>query len=528
MTNLVEKLKEHGEDFEFYPTAKEMIKPIVEHMAGNQNTRPTVLDIGAGTCNFRSHFNELKDKDQRISDYFVIEKSRVLIERLHKDVIVMGTDFHMTTLIDKKVDVIFCNPPYSEFVEWTQRIIWEGNAEYIYLVIPERWKENKEILRSIETSKSTYKILGSFDFLNAERRARAKVDIVCITKPRSRCEENTQAFDTWFDETFKTQSEYEAEKEKQEEVRRKALVAGENKAEILVNLYQEEQKRLYEAYLVISGVDVEILKEVGVTKSSVKSSLKEKIKNLKILYWKMIFENLDQITDRLTKSSREKLLDKFTRCNQVDFTYDNIYALIIWVIKNANTYYNEQLVELFKNLSDEENVKPYKSNQKTFKQEKWRYNRNENTHYTLDYRIVCSAYSVFRYSWKRDEINEFEFKNYIGDFLTIANNLGFEVGMVGVPKKTGEKETVLMKNGKTLFEYRVYKNHNMHIKCNIEFMKALNVEAARLLGWIRDKEDIKREFDPKMAEGAEKYFKANTYLSLGGSGLKLLGVNPAA
>ncbi len=48
---------------------------------------------------------------------------------------------------------------------------------------------------------------------------------------------------------------------------------------------------------------------------------------------------------------------------------------------------------------------------------------------------------------------------------------------------------------------------NMHVKFNMEFTKALNVEASRLLGWIRKKEDIEKEFTPEMAAGAEKYLR---------------------
>ena len=42
-------------------------------------------------------------------------------------VVIIGSDFHEQTLIDKKVDLIFCNPPYSEFELWTKQIIdWKS------------------------------------------------------------------------------------------------------------------------------------------------------------------------------------------------------------------------------------------------------------------------------------------------------------------------------------------------------------------------------------------------------------------
>ena len=61
----------------------------------------------------------------------------------------------------------------------------------------------------------------------------------------------------------------------------------------------------------------------------------------------------------------------------------------------------------------------------------------------------------------------------------------------------------------------------MHIKFNIEFTKALNVEVSRLLGWIKNKEDIKNEFPEEMASGAEKYFKTNCVIGYD-TGVKLL------
>ena len=45
----------------------------------------------------------------------------------------------------------------------------------------------------------------------------------------------------------------------------------------------------------------------------------------------------------------------------------------------------------------------------------------------------------------------------------------------------------------------------MHIKFNIEVMKAFNVAVAQKLGWIRKQEDIKKEFaNEEMKEGADE------------------------
>ena len=142
MNELIAELKEAGEDFEFYPTTRDMVRRIWKFKKAcryGHDRFGNVLDIGCGKCDFRKWVNELnRESGDRssvdISEYFVIEKSRILIDRLDPDVIVLGTDFNETTLIDKEVDTIFCNPPYSEYEEWTRRIILESNCDDIFLI----------------------------------------------------------------------------------------------------------------------------------------------------------------------------------------------------------------------------------------------------------------------------------------------------------------------------------------------------------------------------------------------------------
>lgn len=50
------------------------------------------------------------------------------------DIFVIGTDLYEQNLIDKKVDVIFCNPPHSDFKSWMLKIIKEANCRIIYMV----------------------------------------------------------------------------------------------------------------------------------------------------------------------------------------------------------------------------------------------------------------------------------------------------------------------------------------------------------------------------------------------------------
>lgn len=518
---LVAELKENNQDFEFYPTTPEMLEIVLQHL----NQCDSILDIGCGDARLKQF---LKDKE-REPDYFGIEKSEILLNRMPADVYILGTDFNNCTLIDKKVDVIFCNPPYSEFESWTNRIIREGNFAEAFLIIPERWQDNATIQESLKAANIRAVSLASMDFLNAERQARAKINIVKLTK-NNWSEKYIDPFNLWFETTFgfkeekSTKPEYFTEQKN--EIKNK-IVSAPNKIEALVNLYNEEMNRLYGSFKSICALDAETLKDIGVDTNKVREALKFKIENTKILYWRMVFDYLDEITVRLTSNARGKLFNKFERLNQVDFNEANIRSVVIWVLKNASSLFDEQLIDLYKTFTSPDNIIKYKSNQRVFKRDEWYNNRFDRdskvSHYCLSYRIICGRLYFSDYSsWSGYKIDSYKAQTIVDDLCAIAHNLGFITTSKDIPESFGEKYYILMPGCKPLIEYKVYQNGNTHLKLNKEFAKALNVEVARLLGWIRDKSDIAAEFPDEMAAGAEKYFGRNFAISLDNPNIKLL------
>ncbi len=542
INSLIIFLKENNQEHELYPTSKSMLQFIYEHMNSNchgnygRGKIESILDIGCGTGNFKKYLEEYCAESGnsyhqlKTIKHFAIEKSKILIDRLDKDTIILGTDFNETTLMDKKVSCIFCNPPYSEFENWTKRIISESNCNYIYLVIPGRWKENKEIMQVIEETGSEYKILHTTDFLSdVERRARAKVDIVVIDKRYSK---KDYAFDKWFDETFEINNTViESDENKQERIKTEIAVA-ENKIDALVTKYNEDFIMYLEHFKAFSKMNDKVLETMGITKSTVKESLRTTIENLKITYWKLAFDNLDEITNRLTTSSRSDLIEKFKEVMQVDFTHKNIYALVIWVIKNAENYFEQQTVDFFKSISEVDNVKPYKSNEKLFKQEGWRFSKwdaieHKRYKYTLEYRIICDK-SVFHSTCYSGSTNIRETNQKINDIKVVCRNLGFEPTRFEAPENYGKKGYVyFMYEGKEqlLFDYVFYKKGTCHVRFHIEFVKALNVTASKILGWIKCKEDIKEQFSEEMAKGAEKYYTEGNFVKLNVNNMLRLSVS---
>jgi hypothetical protein len=531
---LVKVLKENAEDFEFYPTSAEMMEAILHAIEteparkewgtdkeirrytieSQLNHCANILEIGAGTGEFLDMMRRLKEKTHDCWNFYAVEKAPTLLEiLLKKGYAVLGTDFNECPLLDKKADLIFCNPPYSQYAKWATRIITESDAPWVFLVIPQRWKYNLNILQALKDTKSDVRTIWSGDFIEAERAARARVDVLLIDRRR----EKDDAFNAWFDANF--QPERPTEKEETLEQRTENLAGqiatAENKIELVVNGYNAEMERLVKNYRAVCSLDEELLKEIGLTKSALQASFKQKIDGLKILYWRAIFHQFDEITSRLTYENREDLRRKLSEKQNIDITAGNIYAVLLYVCQHVNDYFDKQIINLFKRLSDEKNVIPYKSNQKVFQEEKHRWNRyrfnEQQTKYALDYRIIASS-SVFEVDWYWDEQHWHRVR--LGDFLAVARTMGFNIDKQDEAKEPGQKYYMYTGN-KVFCEYIIYKNRNVHIKFCRDFVTALSVYVARRLGWIKNKQDIKNEFPADQVQTACKFFDFTTAITAG-------------
>lgn len=558
--SLINKVRGTDEDHEWYPTTKEIISVInsdIHAKRDSQKSNLSILDIGAGNGNFFKVLESLQslpkdqyDKSGLSFTKYAIEKSPVLIENMEPNIFIIGTDFHEQTLIDKKVDVIFCNPPYTEFEVWTEKIIAEGNCKYIYMVIPERWKLSKKIAALLDRRNMDYKVIGSTDFFNSEyRQARAKVDIIRFSNKVERHSGRNydckieDPFDVWFDNFFNIKAEKEEDyttqskkaEQKREEIK-SYLIKGQNLIERLEELYRKDFDNLLSNYRKIEELDPGIFKELGIDLKVLKGGLKLKIEGLKNLYWQELFDNMESITARLTKSSREKLLKKLTENTAVDFTASNAYAIVLWAIKNANIYLDQQLLDVYLWMSHKDNIRDYKSNQRMIN-DKWRYNQfgrmmEEYTHYILDYRLVFQAYRAFN-------TDKWGFGSYdypkglhvdtharINDIITIGKNLGFDVRENSFNFEWAPGGSIDFTCQKGLFmNVRAYKNGNIHVKANQEFMKRLNIEAGRLNGWIKSPEEAAREMNLPLDEVREMY-KCN--LQIAPKSIRLLQIEQKA
>ncbi len=531
--SLIRAIKEEDQDFEWYPTTDEIIETINKDIEENTHRDvDSILDCGAGDGRVLEKLTSHRK--------YAIEKSKPLLEAMDKNIFIVGTEFSEQVLIDKKVDVVFSNPPYSEYEKWAIKIITQANAAHIYLVIPDRWQQVMEIQQAIDTRDAETTIIGSFDFLNAERKARAnvhlvRIDLCYVNKRYSRRGCTSDPFKLWFDENFKLDiakdefSKYDIFNQTKDRVGDSlstALVEGNDLISALENLYQHELVTLLSTYKKLETIDPHLLKELNVNIESVRQALQLKIEGLKDIFWKELFDRLDKVTNRLTKSSRERLLSTLTEHTHVDFTASNAYAIVIWVIKNSNHYFDDQLIHLVETMTTEANIQNYASNQRTFGREEWRYGRTPDNlaRYKLDYRIVlersgglCNATYSFE---KTNSGLSQRAGDFLNDLCTIATNIGFDTttfsGAHSYHWETNVKNTFLYRDhaigeNHVLFEARAFKNGNLHLKLNQALICRLNVEFGRLKGWIKSAKEAADELNIPVEE-ATLSFRSNHQL----------------
>lgn len=533
-------LKENEEDFEWYPTTDEImgrirkdifnIHKLDKYRYSRRNDgvsfdrayKPedtatlhldSFLDIGAGDGRvFKAISKEVNRKRVSIRNLYGIEKATAQGDDLIKnDVALIGRDYFETALIDRHFTCVFSNPPYSQYKEWCIKLVKEVNAKFIYLVIPQRWKLDPDLKQLFDSTGET-SVIGSFDFTDGERAARSRVDIVKIMP-----NEENDTFRSWIEDNIgKFERNDKIDLDEKEEARKKdpgewyrLKEHNDNTAAVMVENYVDDLQNLMATFKSLGSIDWSLISQLGVSKDDVIGKVKSDIGNLKHKYWRLVVNNLNEITSRLTHNMRNTILSEIRWFEELDFNENNIRTIVIWIIKNFNKYTRSQMLEVYDKLTNFETVRAYKSNDKWL-DDGWRYSKKKPEKYVLDYRIVVHiGYQLYYSSYSQNV----QAGNPIENLSVVARSLGFDNWGV-CDYETGEKHYCRNKddNHSVLFEYKIYKNNNVHFKLNKEFLRVLNIEVGKERGWLKKPVDIQEEFDLS-AEEAEKFF-INENLSL--------------
>lgn len=83
--------------------------------------------------------------------------------------------------------------------------------------------------------------------------------------------------------------------------------------------------------------------------------------------------------------------------------------------------------------------------------------------------------------------------------------------------KSGNKGTIFARHNQKdiiLLEYIAYKNKNVHIKFNKDFMGELNLAVGKIRQWLRSKDEARAEFKDLKETSLKKIFESEANLSI--------------
>jgi hypothetical protein len=516
-------LKKHKND---YPAEwrkhKEAVRIDTEYDSISQNKTHESLDI--------SSFLDIGAGDGRVLDFIEADKKYGIEiakaqadDLIRRGVFLVGRNYWDVSLIEQQYGLIYSNPPFSVFERWVNKILTECNFCLLYLVMPVRWKNQEEITKELERYETS--VVGEFDFSNADREARGKVNLVRVNAKwiKHKAEKHSfqetieHAFERWVREYIadfeeKPEREWEAEHDE-------ALILKKTPIDQLVDNYETEKANLGAAFKAIGKLPPEIIKLLGQDKKSMLEIIRKSIEGLKSKYWRSAFDKLEPVQKRMTKKTKDGIFEKIGEFRTLDFNADNIYSIIIWIINNCNIGIPCQIVEVFDHMTSKEYIEGYKSNRHWAKSDwrntmpEWKYEKlPPRWKLGLDYRIVVSTYwsSYDRYS-------------VIDDFIIICRNLGFPIAASCQPRYDlhSTEQKFYTEDDELAFTMRYYTgNKNAHLKINKKLLMKFNIEVAKIRKWMSDPGDVVEEFNISEEEASKLW---NSGLALLGTGdMKML------
>lgn len=428
--SIVQNLKDHNQDFEFYPTTDAQIITIVDDIKrlcdfyniDDRDIKRHILDIGAGDArvllSIRDALNARLDERESAFKAFAIEKASIHTDSYYgKNITLLGTDFYETNLISKNATFAFVSPPYSDFSNWVARIIQTLNFNILYAIIPERWEQDEQIKTAIKTRGLKYwKVIDRSDFFDGERQARAKVHLVRfsfinvsqealekskaqqerdfkedrhnwhyyrpslnknVTCPFQQFIENELGLRKTHSETTQKFSEFEQKERIRAEMQDSEsacfeIVKSEGILTALLNNYERDLQCVLNQYKLISELDGNLLAELGVEHKCIVEGVRSKLYGFRNVYWGLLFEQLDTLKSKLISTHKKDLLNTLA-ANALDFTYTNAIYIISFAVKKANELIEESLVDVFKNLTNKASIKTYYTSNTHVFEDDWRY-----------------------------------------------------------------------------------------------------------------------------------------------------------
>lgn len=550
----VEFIRGDVEDKEFYPTTDEIIQVVksdINSLSGYKMI--TLLDIGAGdgrvlsgimetpledgTCDTRRMYEAVDYKKQSAHKLMGIEQSDKLMSLWHKDIIPVGSDFFDTNLMSISAKFTFTNPPFTKIEPWITKVVYETQSQHCYFVAPERWRNSTMIEEAINKRNGKVTSLGVYSFKDGDRAVREGRDMAELF----RIDFGSRGTDEFIEplrlfleerlgnieEQIPDHRKYSVETRLKNSLERagvkNALVTGNDYVSAMVELYNAEQAKIYDAMEKFQSIDSTLFSAIGVSTYDAMMNMRKELDNLRSQYWVELYRNtreISELVDTETSYAFEALMKSQTN---LEFNQSNIRMIMVWCLKNIRAYSKKQVKKSIGELLSSVNIKAYKSNEARFVRGDWEYAAqipNDVTHYCLNTtkRLIISWYKrrVDNEAIRRSGSLRHNIKDCLTNLCVIANNVGFSVSNIRDIRddnwSAGKQRDILYTDKatgetKVLFRVKVFMAGTIHLNMDQDFINYLNVEFGKIKGWVTTPQEAAEEMGMTI-EAATKAFNA--------------------
>ena len=553
MKTLINELKDNGEDFEFYPTPKDVMHKIASDanrmLSKIEPVNPeqvTILDPCCGDGRAVAALTEAlsyKSSDWGSFRYNAeiktlgIECSAILHNRVRNGdlpvkVNLIGTDAFQTELALTGADVVLVNPPYSEAVAWMGHILTHVTNGVVYFVVPQgKWQH----VVDAHAATFDHETIHTFDFREAERAARVTVDVVRMVCTKKRDEMISDSFGfQWPDDNEQSVDDLGMQAD-EEKVMQYAIDTGRPLTEALEHGYIQRQQSVSSAFHAIADIDGRVFRALGITRSEIVGQFIKEQKRLRRDYWRRFLDHFEPVSKRIISKYREDWAERMM-LESAPFTVANMEMIAGNIIEDVIDIRDKQVAWMFDELTGDKGWKTYKSTARMMDGDmramrSFRYEAKERGWcWHLDYRIVAGFFNSQACAYK--SVVGWDTERKFNDFNTVIRSLGYKVEPFVVDNRDIRLRTWEQVWGKTpddedvmLYEFKVFKNGSVHMRFDVDVMRKINVIASRYKGWVHTPAEYAEETGDKNPEVVKLFGPEMDYSLFGGVKQNLLGVD---
>lgn len=456
------------------------------------------MSIGESSVEMLEHFG----KEFQSKKYFSIGSKCVNANTLS-----LSCSFESTTLVDKEVDVIFCNPPLKEYEAYCKRIFEECLAKRVFLVLPMEWKSSKEIGAYAKANGFDVELVARLGYVKNNQREKAEIILFYRSYLSERAVMERKLSQEYhlgnlFEELHKGRFVLrgELEKKKEDEIAKESEgMEYQAFLEYLLKRYEKEHNDYFDNFKHFSNLSAYFLDYIGVQRDDITTNTAVFEKLLRKLYWDQCLSKNPNITSKLTPLQYDELLNELKE-RGADFSRSNIANVEAYCLSRSRVMEQKNFITFWERFTNGDNLEGFTD-------------LISNPHPYMDYpkekrffkgkikeKVACSyagSYDDYYPNILRDVrivhllqillqsmgYQDLHYRHADGSKIAITERIDLPLGI-----------SYLFAGERQITKFTSYKNRKLNIVFDKEVIANINLRVLLYQGWITNLAEAKEAF----------------------------------